>query len=173
MQGTASNLIKMEVKHIIPVFRTLQKLFSDSEWFQRLIGPSIHKVAPVIMTVTTWAASFHTLCSSCTALPASLFVRCLLAYLFAALRVFIAALCTFSCAMWDLVPWPAPCSGSTESLPLDHQRNLLKHQIRFYLTAYALALPPRKPLSKYLLFIPVAALHKCHLLWSLHLKHPV
>ena len=96
----------MEVKHIIPVFRTLPKLFGDSEWKPKAVGPSI-SCCPCDYDGHNWAALLsHTLlqlhCPACF----SLFVKCLFIYL-AALGLSCST-SIFSCGMWDLVPWPGP-----------------------------------------------------------------
>ena len=48
--------------------------------------------------------------------------------------IFGSGMQTLSCGMWDLVPWPgieprAPCIGSVESSPLDHQGSLSPYLI--------------------------------------------
>ena len=49
--------------------------------------------------------------------------------------------------MWDLVPWPGPLHWEHRVCHWTTREVSLKQQIRFYLMAYALALPsPRKPL---------------------------
>lgn len=120
----------MEVKHIIPVFRTLQKLFSDSEW-----KPKAHWTIHPLLPLWLWRSQLS--CSPFThsapaVLPCLLLSFCkMFTCLFIRLHwVFIAALCTFSCAMWDLVPWPGPLQWEHRvSAPGPPEKSLLNTKL--------------------------------------------